>query len=117
MMIGFNQFRNNFVQHTLYEVIRLLANSLSEAFEKLEVKGEIKAAYSDSNFLGASESEDITALGGSLGIVTGDFYGLSAGVTFQASTVLTDDFNAVTAGPRITSYNVCYTKLLRISPV
>ncbi len=79
----------------------LLANSLSEAFEKLEVKGEIKAAYSDSNFLGASESEDITALGGSLGIVTGDFYGLSAGVTFQASTVLTDDFNAVTAGPQI----------------
>lgn len=79
----------------------LLADNLSDALQNLKVKGEIKAEYSDSNFLGAAKSEDITAVGGSLGVITGDFYGFSAGVTFQASTVLTDDFNAPTAGPQI----------------
>jgi|GEM_PF-2000584 len=71
----------------------LLADTLSEALEKLEVKGEIKTAYVDSNFLGAAKSDNALAIGGNLGIVTGDFNGFKAGLTFQTSTVLTDDTN------------------------
>lgn len=71
----------------------LMADNLSEAFANAKVKGEIKALYSDSNFLGNTTSDDITAVGGSLGIVTSSYYGFKAGVTFQASSILSDDNN------------------------
>ncbi len=69
------------------------SQSLSDAFTNGKVKGEIKAVYSDSNFLGKAKSDDITVLGGSLGYTTGSFYGLTAGATFQTSHVLNEDNN------------------------
>ena len=77
----------------------LLADKVSEAFENMEVKGEIKAAYVNSNFLGANKSDNVLAVGGNLGIVTGDFYGFKAGITFQASSVLSDDVNNNNTSP------------------
>lgn len=71
----------------------LYANSLSESFNNIKVKGELKSFYSDSNFLNYGTSDDIFAVGGSLGIVTGDFYGFKLGSTFQASSILSDDNN------------------------
>jgi hypothetical protein len=72
----------------------LFADTLSDAFQNSKVSGEIKAAYVDSNFLGATDS-DISAVGGKVGIVTGNFYGLKAGATFQASHVISDDITSV----------------------
>lgn len=83
----------------------LYANSVAETFENLKVNGEIKAIYSDSNFLGATDSESISAIGGNLGIITEDYNGFSVGATFQASSVLGDDFNATTAGPQIDQFD------------
>lgn len=77
----------------------LLADKVSEAFENMKVKGELKTAYINSNFLGASESDSVFAVGGNLGIVTGDFYGFKAGITFQASSVLSDDVNNNNTSP------------------
>jgi hypothetical protein len=77
----------------------LLADSLSEAFEKLEVKGEIKTAYVDSNFFGAPKSDSVFAIGGNLGVVTGSYYGFKAGATFQTSSVLSDDVDNGNASP------------------
>lgn len=71
----------------------LYAESLSEAFANSKFKGEIKTEYSTSDFLGNSDSDDIWAVGGSLGVVTGDFYGIKAGATFQASSILSEDNN------------------------
>lgn len=69
----------------------LYANSVTEAFDKLEVSGELKAAFVSSDFLGAAETDSVTAVGGSVSVKTGEFYGLKAGVTFQAATILSDD--------------------------
>ncbi len=71
----------------------LSAENLSEAFSNLKVKGEIKAEYSSSNFLGNTSSDNITAIGGNLGIVTGEYYGFKAGITFQASSIIDDKNN------------------------
>ncbi len=70
------------------------AQNLSEAFSNSKVKGEIKAEYSNSNFLGNKKSDNITAVGGSLGIITGDFYGFKAGATFQTSSIIDDKNNS-----------------------
>ncbi|WP_321312176.1 hypothetical protein [Halarcobacter sp.] len=67
------------------------ADSISEAFDNLEVNGEIKLGFVSSDFLGAAKTDKVTAIGGSLSAVTGSFYGLKAGVTFQAATILSDD--------------------------
>lgn len=67
------------------------AADLSEAFQEAKVKGEIKSEYSNSNFLGKTSSDNIWGVGGSLNFVTGDFYGFKAGVTFQASSILSED--------------------------
>lgn len=69
------------------------ADNLADAFSNGKVKGEIKSVYSDSNFLGKAKSDDIATIGGSLGYITGDFYGFSAGATFQVSHVLSEDNN------------------------
>ncbi|PLY05222.1 MAG: hypothetical protein C0625_14430 [Arcobacter sp.] len=66
------------------------ADNLNEAFAKSKYKGELKAAYVHSNFLGTKTSDSVTAVGGNLGMVTGDFYGFKAGATLQASSVLHD---------------------------
>jgi hypothetical protein len=71
----------------------LFADNLSDAFSNGKIKGEIKSVYSNSNFLGKSTSDDIATIGGSLGYKTADFYGFSAGATFQASHVISDDNN------------------------
>ena len=67
--------------------------SLADAFTNGKIKGEIKSVYSNSNFLGKSKSDDIATAGGSLGYRTADFYGLTAGATFQASHVISEDNN------------------------
>jgi len=67
------------------------ADTLEEAFKASKVTGEIKAEYADSNFLGKASSDNVSAVGGSLGIVTGQYYGLKAGVTFQTSHLLDID--------------------------
>lgn len=74
-------------------------DSISEAFSDSKVKGEIKTAYVKSNFLGASKSDSISAIGGSINVVTGDFKGLNAGVTFQTSTVLDNGIHNTNANP------------------
>lgn len=71
----------------------LHAESLSEAFSNVKVKGEIKAEYSNSNFLGKKKSDSITAVGGNIGIITGNYYGFKAGATFQTSSILNDTNN------------------------
>lgn len=71
----------------------LLADDLAESLQKSELKGEIKAAFIDSNFLGAGTSDSVSAIGGSIGVKTGSYYGFKAGVTFQTATVLSDDIN------------------------
>jgi len=83
----------------------LSANTLEEAFANSKVKGQLKAAYIDSNFLGSNESDSVIATGGSLGVKTGSFYGLKAGVTFQASSVLDDGIDYVDQSP-IPPFNV-----------
>lgn len=73
-----------------------LANAnetLADAFTNGKIKGEIKSVYSSSNFLGKAKSDDITTVGGSLGYLTGDFYGFRTGATLQVSHVITDDNN------------------------
>lgn len=77
----------------------LFAGNLSDALEKVEVNGQVKAAYIHTNFLGSANSDSIAAVGGSLGIKTGSFYGLKAGVTFQTSSILSDDLDYTNAGP------------------
>lgn len=74
-------------------VTSMSADNLSDAFTNGKVKGEIKSVYSNSNFLGKEKSDSITTVGGSLGYVTGDFYGFNSGVTFQVSHVLNDENN------------------------
>jgi hypothetical protein len=69
------------------------AESLSEAFAASKVKGEIRAQYFAEDYEAASgkEDSDISVFGGSLGIKTGSFYGLSAGATFYTSHVIDKD--------------------------
>ncbi|MGB3749976.1 MAG: hypothetical protein WA945_00250 [Arcobacteraceae bacterium] len=81
------------------------AENIKEAFANSEVNGEIKAAYINSNFLGSKESDSVGALGGSLGIITDDIYGLKLGATFQASTVLNDGIDYTDQSP-IPPFNV-----------
>lgn len=64
--------------------------TLADAFTNGKIKGEIKSVYSSSNFLGNSKTDNISTIGGSLGFITADFYGFSAGATFQASHVIDD---------------------------
>ena len=66
------------------------ADSLAKAFEDSKVKGEIKGQYFDVQPVTDGKSDSILVVGGNLNIITGSFYGLSAGATFQTSHVLTD---------------------------
>lgn len=66
---------------------------LADAFANGKIKGQIKAVYSDSNFLGKAVSDDISAVGGSLEYTTSDFYGFKAGATAQVSHILSEDNN------------------------
>jgi hypothetical protein len=81
----------------------LFADNLSDAFTNSKVNGEIKAAYVDSNFLGAANSDDISAIGGNINLKTGSFYGLSAGVTFQSSSIINKDITS--GGTKADSFN------------
>lgn len=66
------------------------ANTLTEAFAASKVKGEIKAQYFniETGGMTSSNNDDISVVGGNLNLITGSFYGLKAGVTFQTSHVL-----------------------------
>lgn len=64
----------------------LNAATLAEAFAASKVKGEIKAQYFKE--VQTSKDADIYLTGGKLNIVTGSYYGLKAGATFQTSHVL-----------------------------
>jgi hypothetical protein len=77
-------------------------NTLAGAFANGTLTGEIKSVFSDSNFLGKADSTNVLAFGGSLGYVTGSYYGLKLGATFQTSHVphASDDTGALKdAGP------------------
>lgn len=67
------------------------ADSLKEAFKNSKVTGEIKAQYFNTSPVTDGKSDSISAIGGNLNLVTGSFYGLKAGVTFQTSHVLDID--------------------------
>jgi hypothetical protein len=84
---------------TSITTIASAGENLSDAFSNLKVNGEIKAGYVNSNFLGGADYDAITAAGGRISTVTGDFYGLKAGVTFQGATVLNDDLTKTNSGP------------------
>ncbi len=82
----------------------LYADTLSEAFANSKFKGELKTVYTKSNFdpgtpsLPANEDDSVLAVGGSLNVITGSFYGLKLGGTFQASSVVSDtDHNGIFA--------------------
>ncbi|MBV5278853.1 MAG: hypothetical protein J0647_07465 [Campylobacteraceae bacterium] len=62
----------------------VFADTLEEAFKASKVMGEIKAEYAYSNFFGKTSFDDVSVIGGSLNIVTGQYYGLN-GTTFQTS--------------------------------
>ncbi len=79
------------------------SENIQESITNGKVNGELKALYSSSNFLGKTETDNIFIVGGSLGYITGDYYGLSSGFTFQASSrvsesnknnVFANDYNA-----------------------
>jgi len=61
------------------------ADTLAEAFANSKVKGEIKAQYFDKQSPADGQNDNIIVMGGNLNLVTGSFYGLSVGVTFQVS--------------------------------
>ena len=67
--------------------------SLADAFTNGKIKGQIKAVYSDSNFLGNAKSDEITTAGGSLNYISGSYYGFITGATFQTSHIVTEDNN------------------------
>lgn len=73
------------------------ADTLAEAFANSKVKGEIKVQYFDvqpaAPGAGSGKSDTIAVAGGNLNLITGSFYGLKAGVTFQTSHVLSDSIN------------------------
>ncbi len=71
----------------------LYAQSIIESIEASTVKGEVKTEYSNSNYLGKTDADDIWAAGASLNVITGDFYGFKLGATLQASSVLSEDNN------------------------
>lgn len=75
----------------------MVADSIDEAFQNSKVKGEIKAAYVDSNFIGSVESDSILATGGSLNLITGNVYDFKAGFTFQTSSVVDEDIDMTDA--------------------
>jgi len=86
----------------IVEATPVATNTLAYAFANGTLKGEIKSVFSDSNFLGKTDSTNVWALGGSLNYVTGSYYGLKLGATFQTSHVLnaSDDTGALkNAGP------------------
>lgn len=84
--------RLSLVASMLFET-SVVADTLEEALKASKVKGEIKTEYANSNFLGNTTSDSISAVGGSLNLVTGDYYGAKAGVTFQTSHILDTDNN------------------------
>ncbi|GGD31607.1 hypothetical protein GCM10012288_01970 [Malaciobacter pacificus] len=69
------------------------AESLAQAFADSKVKGEIRAQYFAEDYEAAAGKKDsnISVFGGSLGIKTGSFYGLTAGATFYTSHVINKD--------------------------
>lgn len=77
----------------------LFADNLAETFTSSKVKGELKSVYTKSNFdpgtpfLPANQDDSISTMGGNLNVITGSFYGLKLGATFQASSVLSDTNN------------------------
>ncbi|MGA1933532.1 OprD family outer membrane porin [Arcobacter sp. YIC-464] len=66
----------------------VFADTLEEAFSNSKIKGEIKAQYFDKQSPADGKNDNIFVTGGNINIVTGSFYGLHAGVTFQASHVV-----------------------------
>ncbi len=75
----------------MFSIHSFAAETLADAFKEGKLVGEIKAEYSDSNFIGKTHSDDISAYGGSLNFITGNFYGLKVGITFQTSHIANSD--------------------------
>lgn len=65
----------------------LLANAsteLEEAIKNTKFTAEIKSQYAYSNLLGYDSADKMAGVGGNIGFLTGDFYGLKLGATLQA---------------------------------
>ena len=90
----------SFIASSILLATPVLAESIDEAFKNSKVKGEVKAAYVDSNFLGSAESDSVSALGGNLNLITGEFYNTKAGVTFQSSSILDKSLKNATTSDR-----------------
>lgn len=72
------------------------ADTLAGAFSEGKVSGEIKSQYFQKEV--SDKKVNIWTNGGNLSYVTGDFYGLKAGATFQVASVTASDLdNATTA--------------------
>ena len=101
-------------------------------FETTGLSGRLNASASDINFraavgpLGLFVSEGTVAIGGDVPPLKAgdpedlfrvglDFEDDAAGRKLLRAVDLGEDFSAQLAGSRITSYNVCYTKLLRFA--
>jgi len=69
----------------------LYADSLEEAFKNSKVSGEIKVQYFDKQSPVDGKNDSISVIGGNLGIVTGSLNGLTAGLTFQTTHILSRD--------------------------
>ncbi|PLY09455.1 MAG: hypothetical protein C0626_10780 [Arcobacter sp.] len=76
------------------------ADTIAKAFEEGKISGEIKSQYFQKEVGASHDKVGIWTNGGNLSFVTGSYYGLKAGVTFQAATVTSDDLDK---GP--TAYN------------
>ncbi len=79
------------------QAVTVADNTLAGIFANGKLTGEIKSVYSSSNFLGKADATDVLSLGGNLGYVTGSYYGLKLGATFQTTHVLhaSDDTGAL----------------------
>ncbi|WP_419763989.1 MAG: OprD family outer membrane porin [Arcobacter sp.] len=69
------------------------ADTIAKAFEEGKISGEIKSQYFQKEVGTSHDKVGIWTNGGNLSFVTGSYYGLKAGVTFQAATVTSDDLD------------------------
>ena len=126
------QSRNNFVQHTLYEVIRQLLINEDELTQLFDSKSNSSDIQKRINFLYNRYEFSIIEL--LVYDTSVNYYSLKPGVNkttianygkgcrieeFKTTVKFNQENNTITINQplRITSYNVCYTKLLRLMSV
>ena len=104
--------RNNFVQHTLYEVIRAYGQwNKAEQSYKIGAYRKANEGFAKAYPTLVHNGLFLQQYGKSLEME--ERYPQAIALLKQATKYYNDEFTAITLGNRITSYNVCYTKLLR----